>query len=249
MVIEFCKMQAAGNDYLYLDDQATINVTEWHVFVRKICDRHFGVGGDGVVTIDWKANRMIMYNADGSRGEICGNALRSVAHLAYLRYGCEEIVINTDVGPRRVKRTGSHYVAEMGRGVVLQNLHVEGADCDLIDVGNLHVVALDARLSAKDLCEKIGQAYPTLRDRFNTEVVTLGQDIRASVFERGTGYTMSCGSGACAIAVCLWQKMIFEQDKSICIKMPGGVLGVSKHEGLLYLEGDAQLVAEGEYYA
>ena len=248
-MIEFCKMQAAGNDYIYLDEASTINVTDWKVFVRKMCDRHFGIGGDGVVTIDWKANKMIMYNADGSRGVICGNALRSVAHLAYLRYGREEIVINTDVGPRRVKRTGSHYVAEMGKGKVLQNLHVEGVDCDLIDVGNLHVVTLDARLSAKDVCDKIEQAYLHLRDMCNTEVVTLGQDVCASVFERGTGYTMSCGSGACAIAVCLWQQGIVDPTKSIEIKMPGGTLVVSQREGLLYLEGDAKLVAEGKYYA
>jgi len=231
-------MQGAGNDYIYID---IIHIKNVLPIISKLCDRHYGIGGDGVVFVDYVDKRMIMYNADGSRGAICGNALRCVGHLLYLATGEDCHVIHTDVGDRTVVRRGDKYVAAMGESKVLGRYDLDGNTAYLVDVGNLHLV-VSGEYDPKDVAERLTRFAPQLVGHVNVEVI---QDELVEVYERGTGYTLSCGSGAVAVATAMWESGL--QKDRVDVKMPGGVLVVSIRDNINYLEGNAVITFRGQY--
>ena len=237
-------MQGAGNDYIYIDIREVEGVDLGRL-IPQMCDRHFGVGGDGVVLVDYDDKRMIMYNANGSRGAICGNALRCVGHLLYLVTGEGTNVINTDLGPRRVERVGNEYRVEIGKSEVVGRYEIDGQQVYMVNVGNLHAVAVDLDWTAKELAEKVYQAVPYLQEvGVNAEVV---REEKVEVYERGTGYTLSCGSGSIAVATVLWE--LGEKSDEIQVAMKGGVLKVTREGDNKYLQGDAIVVFRGVYDA
>jgi diaminopimelate epimerase len=262
--MKFTKMQGAGNDYVYVDcfREKVNNPSELAVLLS---DRHFGIGSDGLILIrpsDDADCEMEMYNADGSRGAMCGNGIRCVGKYVY-DHG---IVDKTRI---RVK-TGS--------GIKTLDLHVEGgkvtsATVDMgtpeqtseigepitvggreyhftgISMGNPHAVLFMDEIADLDLPE-IGpkfEHHSRFPDRTNTEFIKVidRTHIDMRVWERGSGETMACGTGACAAAVASVLNGYTENDVSV--KLLGGTLVIrwDRDKNTVFMTGPAVEVFSG----
>ena len=258
MCVKIVKMQASGNDYIYLDrtgERSAPLVALSADWIKRACDRHFGIGADGVVVITQEDGyRMYMYNADGSVGRICGNALRSIAYLLDVRHRVAfPLTINTDAGKVHVDRVVDHgktrYSVEMGVAKLIGIVDRESLyPFYMVDVGNRHAVCLaDAGMlsSVTDRARIVG-GY----DGLNVETYQMigKQTLSMQVCEYGTGRTLACGSGACAVAYAACSIGICTYGLPINMRMEGGVVDVICHkDGTVRLIGDAHIVFEGEY--
>ena len=257
-------MHGIGNDYVYVDcmkEGALEKLPNPSELSKLVSDRHFGIGSDGLILIapSKKADlQMIMYNADGSRGEMCGNGIRCVGKYAY-DHGLTkktEITVETLAGVRELTLTkGSDgkiekVTVDMGEAVldtrripvtypedtmIGQPLEVKGklytATC--VSTGNPHcVVVLDADIKKLDL-EKIGPSFekhPLFPKRTNTEFVNVidRSHITMRVYERGSGETLACGTGACASAVACFLNGF--TDEKVEVSLLGGKLNIEYDE-------------------
>ena len=257
-------MHGIGNDYVYVDcmkEGALEKLPNPAELSKLVSDRHFGIGSDGLILIapSKKADlQMIMYNADGSRGEMCGNGIRCVGKYAY-DHGLTkktEITVETLAGVRELTLTkGSDgkiekVTVDMGEAVldtrripvtypedtmIGQPLEVKGklytATC--VSTGNPHcVVVLDADIKRLDL-EKIGPSFekhPLFPKRTNTEFVNVidRSHITMRVYERGSGETLACGTGACASAVACFLNGF--TDEKVEVSLLGGKLNIEYDE-------------------
>ena len=257
-MITFEKWEGLGNDFIVID-QALIVGDLTDKAVSRLCDRHTGIGADGVLLVDrtGAAPSMIVRNADGSRPEMCGNGLRCVA--GFLSGGAPQttLTIRTDAGDLEADvATVSAGVVRveaamgMGRATGTISVPIEGKEhpFDTINVGNPHAVTFERYDDAS-----IDRIAP-LVERFvsggtNVEFVRLvdGQH-RVRVWERGVGYTQACGTGAVAVAVaaCLSGRAAFDQWQDI--GLPGGPLGVRIEQGTLRarMRGPARRVFRGD---
>ena len=282
--MKFTKMQGAGNDYIYIDARALNH--DWPRLSRLMSDRHFGVGGDGIILVmdsDIADLKMLMFNADGSEGEMCGNGIRCFAKYAIERgiispseSGLE---VETLAGVRTVvpryeggRITGARVA--MGapglnpedlpvsldpasgyqrRPVVNYPFQTDGYQLPLtfVSMGNPHAVTfLDQEVEEFPL-HTIGpkvEHHTIFPRRVNFEVVNWkgeGQ-LTARVWERGSGQTLACGTGACAIAVAA--TLLGVGQGPFDITLPGGTLSIDwDGEGEVFLEGDAVEVFSGEW--
>jgi diaminopimelate epimerase len=269
MILEFTKLHGIGNDFVVcrlpspdaLDDRAAI----------ALADRHFGVGGDGVLLVSPGESpgaraRMTVINADGSRPEMCGNGLRCVALFESLREegvdfaGSVEFVVDTDAGPRRclVERDPARpssralVTTALGRGVLEGSFeHSVGgrpASFHRVSMGNPHAITFGPQVSAPELDElgaAIGAATP---GGTNVEVATLAPDgaIDVAVFERGVGRTLACGTGAAATAVAAVLLGHRPAGAPIVLRLPGGALELLVDDALaVTLRGPAEVVFSG----
>ena len=277
--MEFTKMQGLGNDYVYVNclRETIKNPAEVSKFVS---DRHFGIGSDGLIMIcpskvaDFE---MQMYNADGSRGEMCGNGIRCVAKYVY-DYGLTDktsISVETLGGIKYLDLTvedgkvnlvkvdmGSPRLAPSQIPIVPENpedtriidapLEVEGKTYYMtgVSMGNPHTVVYVDDVKGLDLV-KIGPSFENHKrfpERINTEFAHVldRKTVEMRVWERGSGETLACGTGACAVAAAAMRMR--RCAMSVTIELPGGELQVtygtrSRH---LYLTGPAEEVFSGE---
>ena len=259
--MHFTKMQGLGNDYLYLNclEGAPEDLPGLAI---RLSDRHFGVGGDGIICIGPGKTgdfSMEMYNADGSRGAMCGNGIRCVGKYVYdkglTRKTC--LTIDTDAGPRLVELEvrGGRAVrvsVDMGVPVVKPGMDVAAGEETFrlypVEVGNPHGVVFCQEPAAVDL----GQVGPVLERLFpggiNVEFAApRGQDrLEVRVWERGSGITLACGTGACAaLAAAVKTGRCARQ---CAIRLPGGVLDLdwARDSGHMRMTGPAVTVFEGE---
>jgi diaminopimelate epimerase len=265
------KYQGAGNDFvmtLDLEDERPLDAGD----ARALCDRRFGVGADGTIRVTRGTNGrpfMDYRNADGSLAEMCGNGVRCVAVL--LREIGEETASSFDVetrsGVRRVElESDGRVTVNMGepnftkaaipmRGPAWETFLDESLDlgggltvkATALSMGNPHLVLFVQEDLERYHVAHIG-AVLERDDRFpqgtNVEFARVGSnDIAARVWERGSGETMACGSGACAIAVAAHETGLV--DRRSRIRFPGGVLEVERREsGSVWLTGPASRVFE-----
>ncbi|MPM82204.1 Diaminopimelate epimerase [bioreactor metagenome] len=261
--MRFTKMQGLGNDYIYLNCLKDVpgNLPE---LARRLSDRHFGVGSDGLICIfpsQFADFRMDMYNADGSRGEMCGNGIRCVGKYAYDKglTTKETIMIETLAG---IKTLFLHVedgkvatvTVDMGKPEVRDALKitVKGKDYTVIPVsmGNPHAVLFTHNIDDWDL-PAVGpgfehhEAFP---NRVNTEFVEQvnGGTLRMRVWERGSGETLACGTGACAVLAAAF--FTGRTGREAKIELRGGALFIrlSEEDGHIYMTGPAVTVFEGE---
>ena len=213
MLLEFTKMQGVGNDYIYVDAR-TQDVPDPSGLAKRLSDRHFGIGGDGLVLILPPANAaahitMAMYNADGSEGMMCGNAVRCVAEWLLERKVMSGNVVRiaTKSGIKTVRRLREHYYSvTMGSGTVEKVQLVGIQDLTAVNIGNPHVVWFPqfdiTRYDIKRLGRRIERSrlFP---GGTNVEFVRVVGDnaLQMRVWERGSGETLGCGTGACAAAL------------------------------------------------
>lgn len=303
--MRFTKMQGLGNDYVYVNCMEE-QIEDPKEMAKLVSDRHFGIGSDGLILIrpsDAADFEMEMYNADGSRGEMCGNGIRCVAKYVY-DYGLtdktsitvetlggikylemtvddgmvsmvrvdmgrpelladaipilgetvtEECVVDEDsiLGGDCAEETG-----EMGdcRKVIDEPIVVDGMEYRItgVSMGNPHAVVFLEDVDGLDI-EKIGPKFENherFPKRINTEFVRVidRETIEMRVWERGSGETLACGTGACAAAVASILNGL--AGRRVTVKLRGGDLVVEWEEetGKVYMTGPAVTVFEGELY-
>ena len=277
MDMKFTKMHGCGNDYIYIDvAKEKIAQEEKEAFVRRVSDRHFGVGGDGVIFINPSEEadfEMEMYNADGSRAEMCGNGIRCVAKYVYDKgltdktdisvISCGRIkylqlflqdgkvdTVRVNMGAPELTAALVPVVCERKQAVD-ETISVQGQDYKMtcVSMGNPHAVVFMDGVKELDI-EKIGPCFEN-HERFpkrtNTEFVEVidRQHVLMRVWERGTGETLACGTGACAVVVaCVLNGLTQE---TVTVKLLGGELNVTwdREADLVYMTGPAVTVFEG----
>lgn len=259
--MRFTKMEGLGNDYIYLDCLKGAREDLSGLAIR-LSDRHFGVGADGLICIKPGLTgdfTMEMYNADGSRGAMCGNGVRCVGKYVYdkglTRKTC--LTIDTGAGPRRLELhvLGDEVDAvtvDMGPARVDGPVWTEAAGERFsvvpVDVGNPHGVIFCQDPAAVDL-ERLGpvlERHPALGERRNIEFVSCSgrERLTLRVWERGSGVTLACGTGACAcFAAALRENRCGPRAEAV---LPGGVLTLEKRGEHIFMTGPARRVFEGE---
>lgn len=275
--MRFTKMHGTGNDYVYVNlFQETVKNPEQ--LAVQISDRHFGIGSDGLILIapsDVADCRMIMYNADGSEGAMCGNGIRCVAKYAYEHGIVQEthITIETKSGIKTLDLTVedglvTYIQVNMGQAIlrpedipvkaegetfIAQPLVVDGKEyaATCVSMGNPHCVIFTDNIEELDL-EKIGPGFENhslFPDRINTEFVEIIDEhtIRMRVWERGSGETISCGTGTCASVVAAVLNGHCRQGEEIEVQIRGGKLYDTYLEsGEVMMKGSATTVFDGE---
>jgi len=260
-------MEGLGNDYIYFDflrEDNPICLSEMPSLAARLSHRRFGVGSDGVICIgrSEKADfSMDMYNADGSRGEMCGNGIRCVGKYLYDKGYAQgrELTIDTLAGLKRVwLHVGENgevetVTVDMGRAELFprQKCRVRGELVEGVPVsmGNPHFVIFCKDPDRAPVLE-IGpllERSPCFPNRTNVEflAVEAANRLNLRVWERGSGETLACGTGACAaFAAALAQG---DCGADVQVRLPGGILHLSKDvEGHILMGGPAVTVFEGE---
>ena len=258
--IPFVKASACGNDFLLIDS-SLVPAADARAFTQRICDRHEGVGADGV---EWllphsSADLEIrLVNADGSEAEISGNGTRCVAAYLCSEQGKEKITIQTGAGLKTCILTSSNdwqyeFEMDMGAAQVDKELSVKTHTGEArgipVSTGNPHYVVFvsafpsDWQFQAAEI-----QRSAHFPEGVNVEfvIVTGKHDVTAKFFERGVGETQSSGTGSCASAVAA---MYTERAESpVKVYAPGGTQTVRREGANIFLRGPARIVCRGEFF-
>lgn len=283
--MKFTKMHGCGNDYVYVDCTKEVipNISETAI---RVSDRHFGIGSDGLILIkasDVADFEMDMYNADGSRGKMCGNGIRCVAKYVY-DHGLTDkttITVNTLSGIKTLKLTVedgkvSKVRVDMGEpelipaqvpvkasvlgladdrreAIVAEPLEIKGRSYDItcVSMGNPHCITFIGEDVRDFPLEEVGpvfEKHELFPERVNTEFINVidKDHLRMRVWERGSGETLACGTGACAVAVASYLNGF--TGRSVDIELLGGHLEVVYDEKTnhVFMTGPATEVFAGE---
>ncbi|MBO4823694.1 MAG: diaminopimelate epimerase [Clostridia bacterium] len=256
MLLEFTKMQGVGNDYIYVDARQQ-KVTNPPALAKRLSDRHFSVGGDGLVlllpaTVGTDIT-MAMYNADGSEGMMCGNAVRCVAQWL-IEQGVVRgnlVRINTKSGVKTVRRLrDNYYSVDMGQATV-SNVQLAGMhDLTAVEIGNPHVVWFPKFEITNYDITRLGRRIEHSKlfpQGTNVEFVRVvgNNQLQMRVWERGSGETLGCGTGACAAALAAVMRGFCNREQLIRVSLPGGELVVDCAGERVRLLGPAVTVFSG----
>lgn len=276
--MKFTKMHGCGNDYIYVDgSKEHIDAERKAETVRRLSDRHFGIGGDGVIFINPSAEadfEMEMYNADGSRAEMCGNGIRCVAKYVYdkgltdkkkisiisagkVKQLCltiqdkKVILVKVNMGEPELLAEKIPVASEKER-VIDEPVTVKGREYCMtcVSMGNPHAVVFVDDVDNLEI-EKIGpyfEKHEVFPKRTNTEFVKVidRNTVQMRVWERGSGETLACGTGACAsVVACILNGLT---DEQVTVKLSGGDLEIfwDRKQNLVYMTGPAAHVFDGE---
>jgi diaminopimelate epimerase len=269
--MRFVKMHGAGNDYVFVDIFEE-SVADAPALARAVSDRHTGIGGDGLILLAPSESadcRMIMYNADGSRAEMCGNGIRCVARMARNRerVASDLMRVETDAGIRVVQLTPDGARVDMGTPrfsaesipvplpgprVVDQELEIWGTHVSLtcVSMGNPHAVLYVDDIDSVEV-SRIGpivEKHELFPERTNVEFVQVLDEghVLQRTWERGSGETLACGTGACA--ACVAGVLTGRTGRSLRIRLRGGELLLEwDGEGSVFMTGPAVEVFRGEW--
>lgn len=260
--MHFTKMHGLGNDYLYVYGEVPENIIE---LSKRLSDRHFGVGSDGMIyispseTADFK---MRIFNADGSEGMMCGNGIRCVGKYVYDKGYTDKTILTIEtlsgiktlhmqVLSGKVKSvTVDMGKAEAGKEMTL-TLNGTKVLCTPVSVGNPHVVFFVDEMNEVPVAElgpviEKSSAFP---GGVNVEFVQVisEQELRMKVWERGSGITLACGTGACAAVAAAIQNGYCRFRSPISVRLDGGVLEIQIAEDRsVTMSGPAETVFEGD---
>ena len=262
--MHFTKMQGLGNDYVYLDCTRDVP-PDLPALAKAISDRHFGVGSDGLICVcvsDKADFRMRMFNADGSESEMCGNGIRCVGKFVYDKglANKTELLIETLAGIKHLSLqvdggevTG--ITVDMGvprpeaaRTVTYQSREYRGIP---VSMGNPHFVLPVNDVKGFDLSilAPLSVPNPAFLDGTNVEIVEIAAPdcIRMRVWERGSGETLACGTGACAALVAA--ALEGKAARTATVQLPGGELQIrwDERDNHVYMTGPAVTVFEGDW--
>ena len=268
VMVDFIKMHGLGNDYVYIDcfvktTAEIIAKADLARLARRVSDRHRGVGSDGLVLIlpsDKADARMRMFNADGTEAQMCGNAIRCVGKYLYESGLCTQtrMTIDTLAGIRELRLDiTAGKVREVTVGMGTPRIEEDSIDLETgtvpfwnVNMGNPHAVFfydwMVTTSTMLTLGEKIG-THPHFPEGTNVEFACIRnrQEIDLRVWERGTGETMACGTGACATAVAAISQG--KTEEKVTIHLPGGDLTIQWQPGeQVYMTGPAEEVFRGE---
>ena len=273
--MKFTKMQGLGNDYVYVNCFEE-KIENPPAVARYVSDRHFGIGSDGLIMINPSEVadfEMEMYNADGSRGEMCGNGIRCVAKYVY-DYGLTDktqisvetlggikyldltvedgkvVLVKVDMGKPELKSDLIPIISENEK-VIDEPNEVDGQVYHMtgVSMGNPHTVIYVDDVKNLDL-EKIGPKFENherFPKRINTEFVHCidRNTVEMRVWERGSGETLACGTGACAVAVASILNNL--TDTRVTVKLLGGDLQIEwdREKNHVFMTGPAKVVFDG----
>ena len=275
MQVKFVKMQGCGNDYVYVSafDQ---QIEDYPAFAKKWSDRHFGIGGDGVIFVcpsDVADAKMRMFNEDGSEGKMCGNGIRCVAKFLYEQELVKKNVIHVEtlsgIKPIRLLFEGEKVIGasvDMGKPaflpqsipVLLEGERVIGREytvdgirysLNCISMGNPHCVVFVDDPSTLDL-PLIGPSFEKntiFPEQVNTEFVRVidHDHLEMRVWERGSGETFACGTGACASVVAAVENGYCKKDVPVTVHLIGGDLKITYTDNGVIMDGPAETVFHG----
>jgi diaminopimelate epimerase len=255
MRVPVTKMHGARNDFLIVDRRAT-QIDDLSSFARWACDRHDGIGADGLIAIEASkvaGLRMRTINADGSEAEMCGNGIRCAARWVDEAGEGERVAFETDAGiiETEIVARGVEYCVRVavGRPRVAAIAVSSLPEAALVELGNPHVVILGERVEAIDITAVAEQLQrdPRFPDGVNVHVAAgAGKDtLRVRHWERGVGLTMACGTGAVACAAVVISRALVSSP--VDVLSPGGRLVVewNGHNGA-HLLGPAVRVFDTE---
>ena len=272
----FTKMQGLGNDYIYVNG-ITEHIREPEKLARRLSDRHFGIGSDGLILIQPSRQadfRMEIYNADGSRAEMCGNGIRCLGKYVYDRglTDKKELSVETLAGIRKLwletdeEDKITQVTVDMGypvfqadkipiisehARVIQEPITIQHMEYRMtgVSMGNPHAVVWVNRVQRLDL-ERLGPEFEyhgRFPRRVNVEFAQVvdREHITARVWERGAGETLACGTGACAVAAAGVLNDLTERH--VTVKLIGGELSVlwDETDGKIYMTGSAVTVYDG----
>jgi len=253
-------MQGCGNDFL-LFDPGEVEGADLDDLARRACDRHFGVGADGILVPERSDSadlKMVYLNSDGSPSEMCGNGLRCLARYArdfeIVDSDADALTVETGAGVKKVVlgEDGSSRV-EMGSPRLLGEADLHGFRFRLVSMGNPHAVAFlvsEAEVEALDLRAAGApvEGNPYFPEGTNVEFAFArsDQEVRMRIWERGAGETLASGSGSCATAVAAISCGL--AGSPVRVVMDGGTVEVEWDggEAPVYMSGPAEYVCEGE---
>ena len=276
MLLPFTKMHGIGNDYIYFNCFET-KIDDPESLAIKLSDRHFSIGGDGIVLIcpsDAADAKMRMFNIDGSEGKMCGNGIRCVAkfmrdnglvdkdemdietlsgiiHVELQRHygevvGAKVTMGKAELDPKKIP------VALTGDSIIDRKVNIGGEDYNItcVSMGNPHCVTFINNVDTFPL-DEIGPKFERneiFPERVNAEFIQVidKTTLKMRVWERGSGETWACGTGACAAAVAAVLNGYCEKNTDITVKLRGGDLVIRyTDDGTVYMTGEAVTVCTG----
>ena len=260
--MHFTKMQGLGNDYLYVYGDVPENIA---AISQKLSDRHFGAGSDGMIYIspsDRADFKMRIFNADGSEAKMCGNGIRCVGKYVYDKGYTDKthLSVETLSGVKTLDlqiRSGKvkSVTVDMGKVTVGEEKEIAVGGqtvCGIpISVGNPHFVVFvpDAGTAPLQTVGPLIEKHPSFPEGVNAEFVqaTGNNQLRMRVWERGSGVTMACGTGACAASAAAVHKGLCRHSVPISVQLDGGTLEIQVDPaGFVRMTGPAETVYEGE---
>jgi diaminopimelate epimerase len=280
-MLRFAKMEGLGNDYLYINNLVEqIPDEQLPELARRMSDRHFGVGSDGIILVGAPSLpdhhfRFRIFNADGSEGEMCGNGMRCFARYCYDRDLTQETrlavetkagtiraeillgatggvtAVRVDLGAPRFRR-GEIPVSGPAEAEAMDESLEAGGEVylgDALSMGNPHLVIWvdDVEQVALEQTGPLLERHPRFPNRVNVHFVqALGRsELKMRTWERGSGITLACGTGAAAVLVASCRKGLV--GRSATVHLPGGMLQVEWDEetGHVFKTGPAQFVCDG----
>ena len=278
-MLKFTKMHGIGNDYVYIN-AITQKIDDPNALAKKLSDRRFSIGGDGVILIcpsDVADAKMRMFNADGSEGKMCGNGVRCVGKYVYDNLledkSRNTVSIETLSGIKTMKITavdGKAQLLEVDMGkaelrtelipavyegsdtVIRKPLVVNGEEhiVTCVSMGNPHCVTFVDDVDSLDL-EKIGpyfEKHSAFPEQINTEFVKVIDEktLQMRVWERGSGETWACGTGACATVVAACENGYCKKGEDVTVHLKGGDLVINYTDERVLMTGPATKVFDGE---
>ena len=241
MELHFTKMEGIGNDYIYVDGIHQ-EVPMDAEFISRISNRHFGIGGDGMIVIlksDQYDFKMRMFNLDGSEGMMCGNGIRCFAKFCYDHHLTDKKVLNCKDIP----------VIFDQEKMINEKVMIGDQEYALtaVSMGNPHVITYVDSLDFD--IETIGKQFEhhqIFPESVNTEFVEVINDhyLKMRVWERGSGETMACGTGACAVMYASYLNGYCKEKATV--ELLGGKLDIELQEGHIFMTGPATTVFEGK---
>ena len=275
MKLSFTKMHGCGNDYIYFNCFHT-KIEHPEELSIRLSDRHFGIGGDGIVLIgpsDVADAKMRMFNADGSEGKMCGNATRCIGKYLYENgiAQTETITLETLSGIKKLNLTVQDdlvqsVTVDMGPAILNPKeipVYLDGQmvvnvpvtidsqtyHITCVSMGNPHCIVFVDDVDSLDL-ETLGPKFennPLFPERINTEFIRAmdANTLQMRVWERGSGETWACGTGACAAGVAAVLNGFCQKNSDILVHLRGGDLTINYTDEAVFLSGSATKVFEG----
>lgn len=276
--MKFTKMHGCGNDYVYFDCTEQ-QIADESAAAIKLSDRHFGIGGDGIIIIKKGTNadfEMVMYNADGSRGAMCGNGIRCVAKYVYdngltdktsmtiesmgaVKYidvqveNGKVVSAKVDMGKPILQSDKIPVICDSEKAVNIP-VTVDGSEYKItcVSMGNPHTVVFIDKSPREFPLEKVGPLFENNKlfpDRTNTEIAYVidRNNIEMRVWERGSGETLACGTGTCATVVAAILNNLVDND--VTVHLLGGDLHIhwsGNEYDSVIMTGPATTVFSGE---
>ena len=273
--LKFTKMHGCGNDYIYFECMQN-ELESPEALAMMLSDRHFSIGGDGIVLIcssEVADAKMRMFNIDGSEGKMCGNAIRCVAKYLYDNDIVKKLhmTIETLSGIKKLElstrnKTVSKVTVDMGKAelspklipvdmplekIINEEVEIDNKKYNItcVSMGNPHCIVFCDDIDNLKL-EEIGPKFefnPLFPERVNTEFITVSgkNTLKMRVWERGSGETMACGTGACAAAVAAVLNGYCQKNEDIKVILTGGELTIKYTDDAVFMTGSATKAFEG----